>query len=182
MLERYYLKPETIDRIHASWLGEPIERYVAWLTEQGYAARSVYHRVPMLMHFADYSAARGAKTWEELPGHVEAFVAAWVREHGRPCKDKEAKRRVASAARNPVEQMLRLLVPDSPGHRRPPRPQPFAESFPGFFDYLRDERGLRPASIALYTHNLRRLESYLEKIGLREPRRAVTGGAQRLLH
>ena len=49
MLERYYLKPETIDRIRATWLGEPIERYVAWLTEQGYAARSVCRRVPMLM-------------------------------------------------------------------------------------------------------------------------------------
>jgi len=168
MLERYYLKPETIDRIHTSWLGEPIERYVAWLTEHGYAARSVYHRVPMLMHFADYASARGAKTWGELPGHVEAFVAAWVREHGRPGKDKEAKRQAASAARNPVEQMLRLLLPDYPGHKRTPRPQPFAESVPGFFDYLRDERGLRPASIALYTHNLRRLEGYLEKIGLRE--------------
>ena len=29
MLEDYYLKPDTIDRIRASWLGEPIERYVA---------------------------------------------------------------------------------------------------------------------------------------------------------
>ncbi len=168
MLERDYLKPETIDRIRASCLGEPIERYVAWLTEQGYAARSVCRRVPMLMHFAEYSAARGAKAWEELPDHVGAFVAAWVREHGRRCKDKEAKRQVASAARNPVEQMLRLLLSDYPGHRRTPRPQPFAESVPGFFDYLQDERGLRPASIALYTHNLRRLERYLEKIELRE--------------
>ena len=133
MLERYYRKPETIDRIRASWLGKPIARYVAWLTEQGYAARSVYRRVPILMHFADYSAARGAKTWEELSGHVEAFVVAWVREHGRPCKDKEAKRRAASAVRNPVEQMLRLLLPDYPGHRRISRSQPFAESVPGFF-------------------------------------------------
>lgn len=168
MLEHYYLKPETIDRIRASWLGEPIERYVAWLAEQGYAARSIYHRVPMLMHFADFSAARGAKGLEDLPDHVNAFVAAWVREHGRHCKDKEAKRQVASAARNPVEQMLRLLLPDYPEHRLTPRPQPFAESVPGFFDYLRDERGLRPASIALYTHHLRRLERYLERIELGE--------------
>jgi hypothetical protein len=34
MLEQYFVKPETVDRVRASWLGEAIERYVAWLTEQ----------------------------------------------------------------------------------------------------------------------------------------------------
>jgi site-specific recombinase XerD len=168
MLEDYYLKPDTIDRIRASWLGEPIERYVAWLAEQGYAARNVYRRVPMLMHFAQFSAARGAKNWEDLPEHVEAFVAAWSREHGRHCKTKEAKRQVAGAARVPVEQMVRLLLPDYQGHKRTPLPQPFVHGAPGFFDYLREERGLRPASIALYVHNLRRLEGYLRRIELPE--------------
>ena len=28
MLERYFIRPDTIDRIHASWIAEPIERYV----------------------------------------------------------------------------------------------------------------------------------------------------------
>ncbi len=111
MLEHYYLKPETTDRIRASWLGEPIEQYVRWLKEQGYADRNVYRRVPMLMHFAEYSANHGAKAWKDLPQHVEAFAAAWLRQHGQRCKDKEARRQAASAARNPVEQMLRLLFP-----------------------------------------------------------------------
>jgi len=31
MLERYFLKPDTVDRLRASWIGEPIERYVQWL-------------------------------------------------------------------------------------------------------------------------------------------------------
>ena len=31
MLENYYSKPQTIDRIRANWLGEPIERYVTWM-------------------------------------------------------------------------------------------------------------------------------------------------------
>ena len=46
MLEHYFLKPDTIDHIRASWIGEPIEQYVTWLHEQGYAARIVpagYH-------------------------------------------------------------------------------------------------------------------------------------------
>ena len=44
MLEKYYLKPQTIDRIRANWLAEPIERYVTWLNERGYAARNVFNR------------------------------------------------------------------------------------------------------------------------------------------
>lgn len=168
MLEHYYRKPQTIDRIRASWLSEPIEQYVGWLNDQGYAERNVYQRVPMLMHFAEYSSTHGAKAWKDLPAHVDAFVAAWLRQHGQRCKDKEARRQVARAARNPVEQMLRLLLPEYRGHHRPPLPQPFAESAPGFFDYLRDERGLRPASIALYTHHLRRFERYLKRIELQE--------------
>jgi hypothetical protein len=35
MLERYFLKPESVDRIRACWLGEAIERYVTDLSEQG---------------------------------------------------------------------------------------------------------------------------------------------------
>jgi hypothetical protein len=55
MLENYYLKPQTIDHIRANWLAEPIERYVTWLHDQGYAARNVFHRVPLLLHFGSYS-------------------------------------------------------------------------------------------------------------------------------
>lgn len=168
MLEHYYQKPETMDRIRGSWLADPIERYVGWLTEQGYSARSVHRRVPTLMHFAEYAAARGAKTWQELPGHVEGFVEAWVHEPGRRRKNRETRQLAACAVRNPVEQMLRLLLPDYLGHRRPPRARPFAQVVPGFFDYLQDERGLRPASISLYACNLRRLEDYLKRIDLQE--------------
>jgi len=32
MLERCFVRPETLDRIRSSWLGPPIERYAAWLT------------------------------------------------------------------------------------------------------------------------------------------------------
>jgi hypothetical protein len=49
MLEHYYFRPETVDRIRASWLAPAIEQYVSWLTEAHYTARSVLHRVPVLM-------------------------------------------------------------------------------------------------------------------------------------
>ena len=68
MLDQYFKKPQTVDRIRESWLGEPIERYVVWLTENGYAARNVERRVPMLMHFAEFARERGATGFDQLPG------------------------------------------------------------------------------------------------------------------
>ena len=70
MLNRYFIRPTTVDRIRASWLGEPIERYVSWLGEQGYAARNVFIRVPILLRFGEFAKEGGAKSWEELPFHV----------------------------------------------------------------------------------------------------------------
>jgi len=168
MLERYFVKPETLDRLRGSWLGEPIENYVTWLTEQGYAARNVYRRVPMLMHFAEFAHNHGASTWEELPDLIDGFVEHWVRTRRHRGRGKEAKRHVAGAARVPVEQMLRLLLPDYVGHRRKPLPPPFIEVAPRFFDYLRMERGLQEISIRLYVHHLRRFEAYLKDIELVE--------------
>jgi hypothetical protein len=46
VLNRYFIRPTTVDRIHASWIGDAIERYVVWLTEQKYAplARMMEHQ------------------------------------------------------------------------------------------------------------------------------------------
>ena len=82
MLERYFLKPQTIDRLRASWIGEPIEQYVQWLTEHGYAVRNMYRRVPILRQFGDFARQHGAKNYEDLKDFVEPFVTRWVREHG----------------------------------------------------------------------------------------------------
>ncbi len=35
MLETYFVKPQTVDRIRACWIGAEIERYAGWLSEQG---------------------------------------------------------------------------------------------------------------------------------------------------
>lgn len=35
MLERYFLKPQTVDRIRGNWLGSAIKRYVKWLEQEG---------------------------------------------------------------------------------------------------------------------------------------------------
>ena len=66
MLERYFLRPVTCDRIRARWLGPAIEQYVTWLTERRAAPRHVIRYVATLEHFSEFARARGAATWEDL--------------------------------------------------------------------------------------------------------------------
>ena len=66
MLHTYYSKPQTIDRIRAHWIGEPVERYVTWMHDRGYAARNVFRRVPILLRFGTYAKAHGAQAWSDL--------------------------------------------------------------------------------------------------------------------
>jgi integrase/recombinase XerD len=167
VLDQYFLLPATIDRVRASWLGEPIERYVTWLTEQGYARRSVVRRVPLLMRFGEFAQGRGAETWSELPAHVGAFVDSWTRRHGRVRTTERARGTAASEVRCPVQQMLRLVVPGylgTCGSRV--SSEPFSDRVPHFFGYLREERGLRPATLRQYRDHLRSFEAYLKEIDL----------------
>ena len=165
MFERYYLKPETIDRLRASWLSEPIEQYVQWLDEQGYSPRNVYRRVPILRRFGEFAQQQGAKQWSDLPAQVEPFVGCWVREHGTHYE--EPPRWVGHEARTPVEQMLKLILPEFEGRgRSASRVDPFHKQVPGFFPFLQVERGLRESSMGHYVHYLHRFEAYLGRIGL----------------
>ena len=171
MLERYFIRPQTLDQIRASWIGEPIERYVTWLTEEGYASRNVFHRVPVLRHFGEFARARGATRWEDLPAHVAAFVEAWVQERGAGRQTLRARKELASEARNPVEQMLRLVVASFTGRARTRwARKPFPEHAGAFFAHLREERGLREASVHHYRHYLAQFDVYLRGIELHDLR------------
>ncbi len=163
MLERYFVRPQTVDRILTSWIGSEIERYVVWLAERGYSSRCVLRRVPLLVAFGEFARAGGARTVEELPAHVEAFVAERIA--GRP-DTRQGGRQVAKEVRGPVEQMLAVVVRRFVGSGRSRRRYPFADALPDFFDYLTSERGLRPASLRNYRHHLVRFEAYLARIGI----------------
>lgn len=166
MLERYYVRPETCDRVRASWIGGPIERYVEWLTENGYSSRSVLRRIPLLMEFGEFTRQHGATKLEELTGYIEGFTLHWVKKHGQGCKIDQARKRVEEEARNPVEQMLCLVIP-SFGDKGRAR-EPFQDLAPGFFDYLQNERGLKESTLVHYRSNLRSFENYLQEISLHE--------------
>ena len=164
MLEKYFIKPQTVDRIRAVWIGPEIERYVAWLAERGYSARSVLRRVPLLVAFGEFARLQGARSLADLPGHVGAFVDK------RAGESRDARRgmgnTLAKDIRGPVEQMLELVVAGFEGTGRPHHAIPFADPVPGFFEYLTSERGLRPASVTCYRHHLDRFEAYLQRVGV----------------
>jgi integrase/recombinase XerD len=44
MLEDYYVKPSTIDRVRSSWLAPQIESYLEWLQAHGYSRLVVYRK------------------------------------------------------------------------------------------------------------------------------------------
>jgi site-specific recombinase XerD len=163
MLERYFLKPQTVDRIRSNWLGSAIEHYVEWLEQEGYAVRNVYRRVPLLCHFGQFAVAHGAQTLEQAATLVEDFARHWLSEHGRADASVDARMKIAEEARNPVNQMLKLVLPEYHGGGRHPHPEPFMEEAPGFFAYLREERGLKETSVEHYQHYLNRFTAFLAR-------------------
>src|SRR6266480_5496094 len=78
MLENYFAKPSTIDRIRAHWLAPQIERYVEWMQTNGYADRNIISRVPYLCHFADFTERRGTADLNSAAAQVEEFASHWV--------------------------------------------------------------------------------------------------------
>lgn len=164
MLEQYFVKPETVDRVRASWIGPEIESYVSWLAEHRYGAKTIWRRVPIAVAFGEFARDRGAHLPGDLPAYVEGFVVERVARHD--ARPGSVRLQPPKEIRGQVEQMLSVVLPGYEPSGRRQHPQPFVEVAPRFFDYLSEERGLRPASVDQYRFYLDRFEAYLLKIGL----------------
>ena len=169
MLENYYLRPVTIDRIRGSWIAPAVEQYVGWLAQQRYTPRSVLHRVPILMSFGEFAKAHGASELAHLPAHVEPFVEVRVREGTGGRSSARRRKKAGQEVRNPVRQMLHLAIPGYVDLGRSHKPDnPFERQAPGFLTYLVEEKGLRPRSILHYRYHLYQFAAYLRRIGLND--------------
>ena len=163
MLEFYFARPRTVDRIRASWIAEPIERYVGWMHESGYAPSTVPSRVPVLVRFA---ARHGARSWEELPEYVVPCLRFWQWRHRARFRSPSPGERHRSQLQKPVEEMIERVLPGfERSFQRTHLTTSFATQASGFFSYLRKERGLREATVRHYIHYLRRFERYLKETG-----------------
>lgn len=167
MLESYYSKPKTLDRIRALWLGSSIDQYVRWLGERRAARGSVWQRVRTLVDFDQFARERGVTSVCELPPLVDSFVDDWMSVHGARCTSARIRINLLSIARLPVEQMLRLVLPGFVGRVRTVV-RPFHDQAPAYFDYLSSELGLRPLTIGRHRANLHSFETYLSDIGVRD--------------
>jgi integrase/recombinase XerD len=177
MLERCFVRQETLDRIRSSWLGLAVERYAAWLYQRGYRVGTLATRVSILRQFGTFARTHGAQRYEELPTHLEPFLQFWIH---RPRRASDSPLRVARHARVAIEQMLRIAVPGFVGRpRRQAIREPFANRAPKFSTYLRHERGLCDTTLELYDEHLRAFAAYLIDLGresLRELTSAVVSG------
>lgn len=165
MLEHYFVRPATVDRIRANAAGAYIEHYVTWLRAQGYADRNVFKRVPILCQFGEFASVRGAVDGQTALAHVEPFAQYWESIHGRSCRSEAARAKVAFDARNPVRQMLELALHGSVGAHRQRKPFPFAGEAPGFSGYLHDERGLKTDTVDRHAFYLNGLSAFLDDAG-----------------
>jgi hypothetical protein len=139
MLERYYVRPETIDRIRSAWIGPLVDQYATWMLDRGYSPRNLAKRVPLLFNFGAFARRGGATDYAQLPAHVEGFIDFWVhRPDRRRGVVERARDEIAADLRGPIQQMLRLVVPEFVGGTRRRFPhEPFLDQVPAFFSYLR---------------------------------------------
>jgi hypothetical protein len=164
MLERYFSKPGTIDRIRGCWLGPAIEQYVVWLTEHGYQRRCVVHRVPLLVRLAEFTRLRGVAGVESVADHVEDFVH-WRSAHRvRRTRSAAVARQYLVDTRTPIRHFLRV-VQATGGAPSPQAAAPLTRWAPDFLPSLRETRGLSPFTVKGYAVQLRAFESHLRARG-----------------
>jgi site-specific recombinase XerD len=166
MLEHCFVRPETLGRIRSSWMGPPIERYATWLSERGYRVATLAARISLLVQFGKFAQRHGAQRCEQLPAYVESFLKFWFQRRRRRRDLASSGPLVTRHVRVAIEQMLGAVIPGFVGRpRRHAIREPFADRAPRFSTYLRQERGLREATLDLYAEHLRAFAAYLTAVG-----------------
>lgn len=152
MLERYFVRPRTVDRIRSSWVGPLIEQYLMSLHARGYAVPHLGQRVPILERFGTFAQAHGAQSYAELPAYLDRFVTQWINRPNRRGAGHPPRRRRAREIQGALEQRLRVVLPGFVGTSCRVSREPFVDRAPGFLTYLRDERGLQETTFRLVRH------------------------------
>lgn len=164
MLHHYFIRMAPIERVRKSWLRGLIEGYVAWLAERDYTPAYVRTRVQLLTRFGEFTRKRGVISVDELPEHIEPFVNKWMADHPRRARS-DGPKVFGRYIRNPIQQMLTVMVPEYSIKSPTSLVEPFAERAPGYFRCLRHERGLSDGTLVQHRYFLRQFEAYLTKNG-----------------
>lgn len=165
MLEHYFTRPATVDRLRSLWLGPAISRYAEWLSDRQISRASALFKLQTLVLFDRFVTARHVRTLEELPAQIEPFIEEWRRTRGRRPHSAVYGRSLRTGPRSAIEELLRLVIPGFVGTDRR-QPWPLRDLAPGFLEHLRDERGLRPDTLVGYEHHMRVFERFLRSAAI----------------
>ena len=143
MLEHYYTRPATLDRIRTCWLGEQIEAHVGRLSALGHTPKGVFFRVPLLRQFAGFSSRNGVEILADRPPRSSPFTAKRpARSHSATTRSAERLRQCESETRRPIDQFLGQLLPDFLLEKRSPKCT--REPLSGFVTTLAGKHGPSP--------------------------------------
>lgn len=162
MLEQYFLRPTTVDRIRSNWLAPQIEQYVEWMYAQKYAECSITHRIAILCHFADFARTHGVTDLASASSLVEKFGDHWIA--GSRWWNLETRPKLRRDICSIIRQMLLLILEGRVTRERGHPPFQFQSEAPGFFKYLLEERGMNKLTVARYLRYLNRLADYLRRV------------------
>ena len=165
MLEHYFTRPATVDRLRSLWLGPAISRYAEWLSDRQVSRASALFKFQTLVLFDRFVTDRHVDALEDLPPQIEPFVEEWRRTRGRRPHTASYARSLRAGPRTAIEDLLRLVIPGFVGTERR-QPWPLRDLAPGFLEHLRDERGLRPDTLVGYEHHMRVFERFLQSAGI----------------
>jgi site-specific recombinase XerD len=168
MLESYFVKPTTIDRLNKSWIAQSIEEYVRWLVDQGHAGTTVRQRIPLLFNFGEYAQKNGAQAITDLPNLVSDFVRDW-KIPGHYCRSESRQKVLCRELRGVLRQMLSVVLPDYKYKSRSRRTCVPRFAFTDkFYAHLIEERGLSKATMRVYDWSLGVFQSYVDRIELND--------------
>ena len=141
MLEQYFLRPTTVDRIRSNWLAPQIEHYVEWMHAQKYAKQNITRRIALLCHFADFARINGATDLASATSLVEKFGDHWMADNR--CWNLDTLPKLRRDICSIIRQMLLLILEGRVTRERGHPPFQFQSEAPGFFKYLLEERGMK---------------------------------------
>jgi integrase/recombinase XerD len=165
MLEHYFTRTWTVDRLRSLWLGPALSRYAEWLSDRQISRASALFKLQTLVIFDRFVTARHVRALEELPAQIAPFIEEWQRTRGRNSHTASYARSLRTGPRTAIEELLRLVLPGFVGTERR-QPWPLQDLAPGFREHLIDERGLRPDTLVGYSHHTRVFEQFLRSAAI----------------
>ncbi len=165
MLEHYFSRLSTIDRLRSLWLGPAISQYAEWLSDRQISRPSALFKLQTLVIFDRFVTARHVRALEELPAQIAPFIEEWQRTRGRNPHTASYARSLRTGPRTAIEELLHLVLPGFVGTERR-QPWPLQDLAPGFREHLSDERGLRPDTLIGYEHHMRVFERFLQSAAI----------------